>query len=102
MNGCATSRVRAIGLALHVFCLLSLFSFSRAADPNQAAAGSTSATRPAEMDMGNGMKIKLVLIPAGKFMMGDAGSGLDGPAHEVTLTNWTFAKHNFVSQLWAF
>jgi hypothetical protein len=36
--------------------------------------------------LGNGLDLKLALIPAGKFMMGTQGEGNTGPQHEVTLT----------------
>jgi len=44
------------------------------------------------LDLGNGVKMRLVLIPAGKFMMGspatEAGRGSEeGPQHEVTISN---------------
>ena len=43
------------------------------------------------LDLGNNVKMRLVLIPAGKFMMGspatEAGRGSDeGPQHEVTIS----------------
>ncbi len=43
------------------------------------------------LDLGNDVKMRLVLIPAGKFMMGspatEAGRGSDeGPQHEVTIS----------------
>jgi formylglycine-generating enzyme required for sulfatase activity len=43
------------------------------------------------LDLGNSVKMRLVLIPAGKFMMGspatEAGrSGNEGPQHEVTIS----------------
>jgi len=44
-----------------------------------------------ELDLGNNVKMRLVLIPAGKFMMGspatEAGRGSEeGPQHEVTIS----------------
>ena len=51
------------------------------------------ATRPKEitLDLGNGVTMRLVLIPAGKFMMGSPDSepgrnGDEGPQHEVTIS----------------
>ena len=38
------------------------------------------------VDCGKGVQLKLVLIPAGKFMMGDPEGRKSGPRHEVTLT----------------
>ena len=77
-----------------------------------AGGGETDATKPAgdaaddgafkpvqvqemqklTLDCGNGVKMQLVLIPKGKFMMGSASSEAgrldkEGPRHEVTLTH---------------
>jgi formylglycine-generating enzyme required for sulfatase activity len=43
------------------------------------------------LDLGNNVQMRLVLVPAGKFMMGspatEAGrSGDEGPQHEVTIS----------------
>ncbi len=39
------------------------------------------------LDFGGGVKMELVLIPAGEFMMGDAGGDFDEvPVHKVTIT----------------
>ena len=40
------------------------------------------------VDLGNGVSMKLALIPAGKFLMGaETGKKSEQPAHEVTLTS---------------
>jgi len=59
-----------------------------------AAGAAEPSTQPAKaltLDLGNGVSMKLVAIPAGKFMMGspdsEAGRTADeGPVHEVTIT----------------
>ena len=54
-------------------------------------AGQTRHWQETDLDLGNNVKMRLVLIPAGKFMMGspatEAGRGGDeGPQHEVTIS----------------
>ena len=54
-------------------------------------AGQTRHWQETELDLGNNVKMRLVLIPAGKFMMGspatEAGRNSDeGPQHEVTIS----------------
>lgn len=67
-------------------------SESQAQPPaSKPASSPSSTTKPDDLDLGNGMKLKLVLIPAGKFMMGSKWPELgrrndEGPQHEVTIT----------------
>ena len=54
-------------------------------------AGQTRHWQETDLDLGNNVKMRLVLIPAGKFMMGspatEVGRGGDeGPQHEVTIS----------------
>lgn len=50
------------------------------------------------VDLGGGVKIDLVLIPAGSFMMGDEG---DGPAHKVTITKpFYLGKYEVTQEQW--
>jgi len=61
---------------------------------NPAARGADKPAEPAKelaLDLGGGMSLKLVLIPAGKFMMGSPENEKDrnpneGPQHEVTIS----------------
>ena len=63
----------AFGFALFVLCA----SPVRASDQEKTASH----------DLGGGLKLELVLIPAGKFMMGsDAHAQSEKPAHEITIT----------------
>ena len=54
------------------------------------ARAAQSATQPA-LDLGNQLSLKLVLIPAGKFIMGSPANekghaGFEGPQHQVSIT----------------
>ena len=55
-----------------------------------------------EGDLGNGIKLEMVLIPAGKFMMGspvsEKGRGDDEIQHEVSLTNPYYMGKDAVTQ----
>lgn len=56
-----------------------------------AAAPTTQPGKELALDLGGGMSLKLVCIPAGKFMMGSPESEKDrnpneGPQHEVTIS----------------
>jgi formylglycine-generating enzyme required for sulfatase activity len=59
-----------------------------------AVAGCSTNTGPGQakleskvLDLGNGVKMEMVLIPAGSFMMGDAaGEACERPVHKVTIT----------------
>ena len=49
------------------------------------------------LDLGGGVKLDLVLIPAGKFMMGSAKPG-QSPAHEITITQPFYMSKFLVTQ----
>ena len=49
-----------------------------------------------QIDLGNGVKLEMVLIPAGKFMMGDQGRD-----HQVTLTKpFYLGKYEVTQEQW--
>ena len=52
------------------------------------------------LDLGNGVNLDLVLIPAGKFVMGTTNrpKSTEGPAHEVTLTPPFYLGKDAVTQ----
>ena len=54
------------------------------------------------VDLGAGVKLELVLIPAGSFMMGDeSGSPCEKPVHKVTLTKpFYMAKYVVTQEQW--
>jgi len=55
-----------------------------------------------EEDLGNGIKLEMVLIPAGKFVMGsEMGHSDDETQHEVTLTNpYYMGKYVVTQEQW--
>ena len=58
-----------------------------------------------KIDLGKGVKLEMVLIPAGKFMMGSPGSEIgrknNEKQHEVTLTNpYYMGKHEVTQEQW--
>lgn len=55
------------------------------------------------LDLGNGMKMELILIPRGKFLMGSPDmekgrSSIEGPQHEVTIAKPFYMGVNLVTQ----
>jgi formylglycine-generating enzyme required for sulfatase activity len=80
------------------------------AQADQAGTGSVPAgTKELSLDLGNGVSIKLVRIPAGKFLMGSPNTEKDrceyeGPQHELTISKPFFMgmTHVTVDQFAAF
>ena len=50
-----------------------------------------------EVDLGKGVKLDLVLIPAGRFMMGQSDQQ-KGMGHEATLHDVTISKHYYIGK----
>ena len=71
-----------------------------------AVAGCSTNTGPGQakleskvLDLGNGVKMEMVLIPAGSFMMGDAaGEACERPVHKVTITKPFYIGKYLVTQ----
>lgn len=51
-------------------------------------------------NLGNGVTIELVLIPAGKLMMGSNEHGSEKPIHEVTLQEFWISKYTVTQKQW--
>ena len=72
------------------------FSAEAAKNAQKELAKSLSKPMEAKIDLGKGLKLEMVLIPAGKFMMGDPGKD-----HEVTLTNpFYMGKYEVTQEQW--
>ena len=72
------------------------FSAEAAKTAQKELAKSLSKPMEAKIDLGKGLKLEMVLIPAGKFMMGDLGKD-----HEVTLTKpFYMGKYEVTQDQW--
>ena len=75
---------------------------SRSSDPTTQATSQPASPHDIELDLGNGVTMKLVLIPAGKFLMGSPEREDDRLAdetqHEVTITQPFYMGVNLVTQ----
>ena len=72
------------------------FSAEAAKNAQKELAKSLSKPMEAKIELGKGLKLEMVLIPAGKFMMGDPGKD-----HEVTLTNpFYMGKYEVTQDQW--
>jgi formylglycine-generating enzyme required for sulfatase activity len=53
------------------------------------------------LDLGQGVKIEFVLIPAGEFMMGQANGDVDEASHKVAITKpFYMAKYEVTQEQW--
>ena len=72
------------------------FSAEAAKNAQKELAKSLGKLIEAKIDLGNGVKLEMMLIPAGKFMMGDQGRD-----HEVTLTKpFYMGKYEVTQEQW--
>jgi formylglycine-generating enzyme required for sulfatase activity len=58
---------------------------------------------PLTIDLGNGVMLELVRVPAGKFMMGSPdgkGDADERPQHQVTLTEFLIGKYAVTNAQW--
>jgi len=75
------------------------FDATQAAKRQADAAKELSVPKQLSVDLGKGVPLKLMLIPAGKFMMGEAAPpsfGKSGPAPESTLHEVTIARPFYI------
>ena len=76
--------------------LMAPFTEAKAKEVQKSVAKSLQKEVEEKADLGNGIKLDLVLIPAGKFMMGDPGAD-----HEVTLTKpFYMGKYEVTQEQW--
>jgi formylglycine-generating enzyme required for sulfatase activity len=81
------------------------FSAVAAKNAQKELAKSLSKPREAKIDLGKGVKLEMVLIPAGKFMMGSPASQIgrksDETQYEVTLTKpFYMGKYEVTQEQW--
>lgn len=89
---------------LALWLMGSLFGLGTASDKEsvrQAEPQARLLEKEVSYDLGNGVKLELVLIRAGSFMMGSASESHDGPYHEVTITNpFYIGKYEVTQAQW--
>ena len=82
---------------------LALPSLLPAQEPRQAGGKAKSAPKEVMVDLGKGIKLEIVLIPAGEFMMGSPDSdklafGVEKPQHRVRITKPFYLGKYLVTQ----
>jgi formylglycine-generating enzyme required for sulfatase activity len=82
---------------------LAVPSFLSAQEPNDAGSKMTSPPKELTVDLGKGVKLEMVLIPAGEFLMGSPDSDKDGaywekPQHRVRITKPFYLGKYLVTQ----
>ena len=85
--------------------LVAPFSEAKAREARKEIAISLQKEVEEKEDLGKGIELELVLIPAGKFLMGspssETGRDKDETQHEVTLTNpYYMAKYEVTQEQW--
>ena len=76
-----------------IVSLVSVVSFAA------AAFGGPAAGQPLTLDLGKGVKLEMVWVPAGEFDMGTTGDGDDAkPVHHVTITKGFWMAKTEVTQ----
>ncbi len=78
-------------VALVVLVAVGRVAVATAAEPKEAASKTKSPPKELTVDLGKGIKLEMVLIPAGEFMMGSPDSDKDAlprekPQHRVRIT----------------
>jgi formylglycine-generating enzyme required for sulfatase activity len=73
-----------------------------AAQPVDAGGKTKAPLKQIAVDLGGGVKMELILVPAGSFMMGDLkGDSVEKPVHKVTITKPFFlAKYEVTQEQW--
>ena len=85
--------------------LVAPFTEAKAKEAQKEVAKSFQKEVEEKEDLGKGIKLDMVLIPAGKFMMGspesETGRGSNETQHEVTLTNpYYLGKYEVTQEQW--
>ena len=88
---------------LGVMVAVGSLAFATAAEPNGAVSKTKSPRKELTVDLGKGVKLEMVLIPAGEFMMGSPDSDKDAqswekPQHRVRITKPFYLGKYLVTQ----
>ena len=81
------------------------FNEAKAKEEQKSAAKSLQKEVEENADLGKGIKLEMILIPAGKFMMGspasEKGRSVDETQHEVTITKpYYMGKYEVTQEQW--
>ena len=100
-----TSNGSAEGMPVKGNLLVAPFSEAKAKEKQNELAKSLQKEVEEKEDLGKGIKLEMVLIPAGKFMMGspasEKGHRPDEKQHEVTLTkSYYIGKYEVTQEQW--
>ncbi len=90
-------------VALLVFVAVSRLATAAAEEPREAAGKAKNLPKERTIDLGNGIKLEMVLIPPGEFLMGSPDSDKDSfpfekPQHRVRITKPFYLGKCLVTQ----
>ncbi len=90
-------------VALVVLAALGSLAVAAAAEPKEANSKAKSPAKEVSVDLGKGVKLEMVLIPAGEFMMGSPDSDKEAypfekPQHRVRITKPFYLGKYLVTQ----
>ena len=90
-------------VALVVLVALGSLAVATAAEPKEAGGKTKSPPKELTVDLGKGVKLEMVLIPAGEFLMGSPDSDKDAdadekPQHRVRITKPFYLGKYLVTQ----
>jgi formylglycine-generating enzyme required for sulfatase activity len=89
-------------VALVVLTVLGSLTLAAAQESKEADGKTKSPPKELTVDLGGGVKMEFVLIPAGSFMMGDAnGVNDEKPVHRVNITKpFWLGKYEVTQEQW--
>ena len=90
-------------VALVLLAVLGSLAVATAEEPKESVSKTKEPPKEVTVDLGKGVKLDLVLIPAGEFMMGSPDSDRDGfdwekPQHKVRITKPFYLGKYLVTQ----
>ena len=93
-------------VALVVFVAVGSLAVATAAEPKDAGGTAKSPPKELTVDLGNGVKLEMVLLPAGEFLMGspdsdEAAYAEEKPQHRVRITKpFYLGKYPVTQEQW--